>query len=148
MLEATKPTIVLSDKKSVTRFFHTKATPPSLWNACDCVLQFNFNEAHIGGSVNIAVDFLYRLELKITERIRFKIREDVKTTPIEVTTSSSDIEYEEQLFSTQTYGEDETEEQTFERKEQSRKNSKKGNRMSSTLGTILIEAKYKRVYKD
>ena len=32
--EAIKPTIVLTDKKSVTRFFQTMAIPPTLWNAC------------------------------------------------------------------------------------------------------------------
>ena len=89
--EATKPTIVLTDNKSVTRFFQTKAIPPSLRNACDYVLQFNFKIAHTAGSVNPAVDFLSRLELKVTERIRLKIREDVQTTPIEVTASSSDV---------------------------------------------------------
>ena len=36
--DATKPTIVLTDNKSVTRFFQTKAIPPALWNACDYVL--------------------------------------------------------------------------------------------------------------
>ena len=40
--EATKPTIVLTDNKSVTRFFQTKAIPPPPWNACDYVLKFNF----------------------------------------------------------------------------------------------------------
>ena len=40
--ETTKPTIVLTDNKSVTRFFQTKAIPPSLWNACDYVVQFKF----------------------------------------------------------------------------------------------------------
>ena len=60
--EATKPTIVLTDNKSVTRLFQTKAIPPSLWNACDYVLlQFNFKKAHITGSVNTAVDFVSRL---------------------------------------------------------------------------------------
>ena len=118
--EATKPTIVLTDNKSVTRFFQTKAIPPSLWNACDYVLQFNFKIAHIAGSVNTVADSLSRLELKVTERIRLKIREDVQTTPIEVTTSSSDVADEEQFFFMQTQGEDETEEQTLERKEQSR----------------------------
>ena len=33
--EATKPTIVLTDNKSVTRFFQIKAIPTVLWNACD-----------------------------------------------------------------------------------------------------------------
>ena len=84
--EATKPTIVLTDNKFVSRFFQTKAIPPALWNSCDFVLQFNFKIAHIAGSVNTAADFLSRLELKVTEKILLKIREDIQTTPIEVTT--------------------------------------------------------------
>ena len=119
--ETTKPTIVLTDNKSFTRFIQTKAVPPSLWNACDYVLQFNFKIAHIAGSVNTAADFLSRLELKVTERIRLKIREDVQTAPIEVTTSSSDVADEEQFFFTQTDCEVETDEQTLEREEKSRK---------------------------
>ena len=118
--EKTKPTIVLMNNKSVTRFFQTKAIPPSLWNACDYVLQFNFKVAHIAGSVNTAVDFLSRLELQVTERIRLKIREDVQTTPIEVTTSSSDVAHEEQFFFMHTDDQDETEEQILQRKAQSR----------------------------
>ena len=98
--EATKPTIILTDNKSVTHFFQTNAIPPALWNACDYVLQFNFRIAHLAGSVNTAADFLSRLELKVTEKIRLKIREDNRTTPIEVTTSSSDVANEEQLFFT------------------------------------------------
>ena len=75
--ETSKPTIVLTDNKSVTLFFLTKAIPPSLWNACDYVLQFNFKMAHIAGSVNTSAVFLSRLELKVTEKIYLKIREDV-----------------------------------------------------------------------
>ena len=122
--EATKPTIVLTDNKSVTRFFQTKAIPPALWNAGDYVLQFNFKIAHIAGSVNTAADFLSRLELKVTEKIRFKIREDIHTTPIEVTTSSSDVADEEQMFFTHADDGKESEEQTVERKKQSRQNAK------------------------
>ena len=122
--EATKPTIVLTDNKSVTRFFQTKAIPPALWNACDYVLQFNFKIAHIAGSVNTAADFLSRLELKVTEKIRLKIPEDIQTTPIEVTTSSSDVADEEQIFFTSADDAKESEEQTLERKEQSRQNAK------------------------
>ena len=118
--ETTKPTIFLSDNKSVTRFFQTKAILPILWNACDYVLQFNFKIAHIAGSVNTAADFLSRQELKVTERIRLKIREEVQTTPIEVTTSSSDVADEEQFFFTHTDDQDETEKQILQRKEQSR----------------------------
>ena len=44
---ATKPVIIKTDRKSVTRFFATKKIPPPLWNACDFVLQFNFTIAHM-----------------------------------------------------------------------------------------------------
>ena len=121
MWETSKPTIVLTDNKSVTRFFQTKAIPPSLWNACDYVLQFNFKIADIAGSIDTAADFLSRLELKFTEKIHLKIQKDVQTTPIEVSTSSSDVADEEQVFFTQTDGQDETEKQILQRKEQSQK---------------------------
>ena len=119
--EVSKPTIVLTDTKSVTRFFQTRAIPPSLWNACDYVLQFNFKIAYIGASVNRAADFPSRLELKVTGKIHPKIREVVQTTPIEVTTSSSDVADEKQFFFTQPDGQDETGEQIVQRKEQPQK---------------------------
>ena len=119
--EASAQTVVLTDIKSVTRFFQTKAIPPSFWNACDYMLQFIFKIAQTAGSVKTAADFLSRLELKIREKTRLKIREDVQITPIEVKTSSSDVAEEEQVFFTQVCGENETEEQILERKEQSRK---------------------------
>ena len=121
--ETLKPTIVLTDNKSVTRFFQTKAIAPSLWNACDYVLQFNFKKAHIAGSVNTVADFLSRLELKVIEKIHLKIREDVQANPIQVSTSSSDAADEEQYFFTQPDSQDETEEQILQRKEQSQKNA-------------------------
>ena len=137
--KATKPTIVLTDKKSVTRFFQTKAIPPALWNACDYVLQFNFKIAHVAGSVNTAADFLSRLELKVTEKTRLKVREDIQTTPIEVTTSSSDVADEEHVFFTQTDNDNEPAEQTLERKEQSRQNAKQwaANEESPALKTSV-----------
>ena len=88
------------------------------------MLQFNFKIAHIAGSVNTAADFFSRLELKLPGKIRFKIREDFQTTPIELTTSSSDVADEEQFFFTQEDKNDELEEQSLERKEQSRHNAK------------------------
>ena len=122
--EAIKRTIVLTDNKSVTRFFQTKAIPTALWNACDYVLQFSFKTAYIAGSVNTAPGFLSRLEFKVTEKIRLKIREDFHTTPIEVKTSSSDVADEEQFFFTHAGDSNESEEQTLERKERSRQNAK------------------------
>ena len=123
--------MVSTDNKSVTRFFQTKAIPPALWNACDYVLQFNFKIAHIAGSVNTAADFLSRLELKVTEKICLKIREDIHTTHIEVTTSSSNVADEEQFFFTHADNTNESEEQTVERKGRSRQNVKLGPRMKN-----------------
>ena len=142
--ETSKPTIVLTDNKSITRFFQTKAIPPSLWNASDYALQFNFTTAHIAGSVNTAADFLSRLELKVTEKIHLKIREFVQTTPIEVSTSSSDVADEERFFFTQTDSQDETEEKIIQGKEK----SQNGSRMGSKPGTTLNEANYQRIHKD
>ena len=85
------------------------------------MLQFNFKIAHIAGSVNTAADFLSRLELKVTEKIHLKIREDEQTTPIEVSTTSSDVADEEQFLFTQTDSRGKTEEQILQRKEQSQK---------------------------
>ena len=139
--DATEPTIVLTGNKSVTRFLQTKAIPTALWNACDYVLQFNFKKAHNAGSVNTAADFLSRLELKVTEKIRLKIREDIHTTPFEVTTSSSDVADEEQNFFTHADDGKESEEQTLERKEQSRQNAKRwaANEESPALKTSVKE---------
>ena len=137
--EATKRTFVLTDNKSVTRFFQRKAIPPALWNTCDYVLHFNFKIAHIAGSVNTAADFLSILELKVTEKIRLEIREDIQTTHIEVTTSSSDVADEEQFFFTHADDTNESEEQTLERKEHSRRNAKHwaANEESPTLRTSV-----------
>ena len=85
------------------------------------MLQFNFKLANIAGSVNTAVDFFSRLELKVTENIRLKFREAAQTTPIEVTTSSSDVADEEHFYFNHADGENETEVQLFERNEKSRK---------------------------
>ena len=139
--EATKPTIVLTDNKSVTRFFQTKAIPPALWNVCDYVLQFNFKIAHIAGSVNTAADFLSRFELKVTEKIRLKIREEIQTTPIEVTTSSSDVAEEEQFFFQHADDSNESQEQPLERKKQSKQNAKQwaANQESLVLKTSVNE---------
>ena len=80
--EATKPTIVLTDNKSVTRFFQTKAIPPALWNACDYVLQFNFKIAQIAGSVNTAADSLSpSLNLKSRRRYVSKLGKISKQHP-------------------------------------------------------------------
>ena len=142
--EASKPTIVFTDKSSVTPFFKSKAIPPSLWNACEYLQQLNFRIAQIAGSVNASVDFLSRLEMKVTEKFRLRIREDVQTRPIEVTRSCSDVEDKKKFFFTHRWWK-------WDRKTnpwKERAISEKGNRMGSTWGAIFNEAKFKRLHKD
>ena len=113
-----KPVIILTDNKSVTRFFQTKIIPPPLWNACDFVIQFNFTIAHITGKNNTAADYLSRMEKDPTEKLVLKIRADVETQPIEVNVQSAGVSEEEQVFFTEE--DNETEEQIWERKRQSK----------------------------
>ena len=103
--------------------FQTKAIPPALWIAFEYVLQYTIKIAHIAGSVNTAADFLSSLEPNVMERMRMKIWEDIQKTPIELTTSSSDVADEEQFFFTQADNKDESEKQTPEGKKQSRQNA-------------------------
>ena len=69
---ATKPVIIMTDSKLVTRFFQTKMIPPPFWNACDFVLQINFTIAHILVKMNTAAEFLSRLEMDPNEKNKFK----------------------------------------------------------------------------
>ena len=118
--ESTKPVVVLTDNKSVTRFFQTKIIPPALWNACDFVLQFRFTIAHVPGKMNTAADFLSRLDLHPKEKVHLTIRDDITTTPIQVNIQSSDVAEEEQFFFMPD-DDTETEEQIWERKLRARK---------------------------
>ena len=117
---STKPVIVLTDNKSVTRFFQTKIRPPALWNACDFVLQFNFTIAHVPGRMNTAADFLSRLDLDPKEKVQLLIRDDIQTAPIEVHIQSSNVAEEEQFYFLPD-DDIETEEQIWERKQRARK---------------------------
>ena len=117
---ATKPVIIMTDSKSVTRFFQTKMIPPPLWNACDFVLQFNFTIAHIPGKMNTAADFLSRLEMDPNEKIILKIREDIPTKPIEVNIESTGIAQEEEVFFDPTDQQETTENELWKRKEEVR----------------------------
>ena len=85
-------------------------------SACDYVLQYIFKIPHIAGSVNTAADYVSKLELKVTEKIHFKIREGFQTTPIEVTTSSPGFVDEEQFFFIQADSANKSEQQTPEQK--------------------------------
>ena len=86
-----KPVIILTDNKWVTQFFQTKIIPPSLWNACDHVIQFNFTIAHIPGKNNTAADYLSRREISPKEKLILRIRDDIPTTPIDIHVQSAGV---------------------------------------------------------
>ena len=117
---ATKPVIIMTDRKSVTRFFQTKRIPPRLRSACNFVLQFNFTIARIPGKMNTAADFLSRLEMDPNEKILLKIREHIPTKPIEVNIESTGIAQEEPVFVDTTDQEQTTEKEIWTRKEKAR----------------------------
>ena len=117
---ATKPVNIMTDSKSVTRFFQTKMIPPPLRNACNFVLQFNFTIAHIPGKMNTAADFLSRLEIDPNEKIISKIREDIPTKPIELNIESTGIAQEEPDFFDPTDQQETTEKEFWSRKEEAR----------------------------
>ena len=77
----------------------------------------------------------------MTGKVRLKIREDIQTTPIEVTTSSSDAADEKQFFFTQTDKNNESEGQTLEQKEQSKQNAEQwvANEEPLSLKTFVKE---------
>ena len=72
--------------------------------------------AQNAGSINTAADFFSRLELKVTHMIRVKIPEDIKPTPIDLTTYSLDVADEQQFFIIQAHNKDKSVEQTLEQK--------------------------------
>ena len=72
--------------------------PPTLWNACDYVLQYNFVIAHAAGSMNTAADFLSKTEVDPQEKLEMTIRNDIHTKAIEVNIQSSGIVEEEQIY--------------------------------------------------
>ena len=136
--ETTLPTLVLTDNRSVTRFFQTKTTPPAIWNACDYVLQFKFRIMHVAGSQNTAADFLSRLELKPKEKVQLKLRDDIITAPIEVNLQSTDVADEEQLFFLSDE-EEESEQETFARKALSKQRAV-DEKEQQNLSTEITEA--------
>ena len=71
----------------------------------------------------MAVDFLSRLELKVTEKIRLKIG-DTHTTPIEVKIFSSDVADEENFLFTQSDTETQSKEQTLQQRRQFQQDAK------------------------
>ena len=78
----TKPVIIMTDSKSVTRFSQTKMITAFTCNTCDFVLLVNFPNAHIPGKKNTDADFLSRSEKDPNEKIFLKSRENIPTKTI------------------------------------------------------------------
>ena len=135
-----KSVIILTDNKSVTRFFQTKIILPTPWNACDNVMQFNFTKAHIPGKNNTAADYLSRLEISPKEKLILRIREDISITPIELNVQSAGVTEEKQIFYTD--DDEGTEEQIWKRKQDAR------SKPSNELPGILLEklSKHDSIY--
>ena len=89
------------------------------------MLQSYFKIAHFAGSVNTTAEFLSRIKLKVTKKVHLKIREDIQTTPIEVTVTSSDVSDEKHIFS-EADKEKKSEAGTLQQQEQSRQDPKEG----------------------
>ena len=87
-----------------------------------------------------AADYLSRMEMDPTEKLVLKIRADVETQPIEVNVQSTGVSEEEQVFFTEE--DNETEEQIWERKKQ----SKAGLKVAETV--IQIDAISENVIEE
>ena len=56
---------------------------------------------HVAGTQNTAANFLSRIDLNPKERVELKIKNDITIRPIQVNQQSTDVAYEEQVFSFQ-----------------------------------------------
>ena len=79
-----KPTIVMTDNKSLTRFFQSKRLPPKLWNYCDQALQFNFVLADVPVVENPAADYRSRLNINPKDRIHLKLHDEIPVFKVEM----------------------------------------------------------------
>ena len=73
-----KPIIVLTDNKSLTRFFQAKTLPAPMLNCIDRILAFKWVIGHIQGKVNLAADYISRANLDPAEKLKLKIGERIK----------------------------------------------------------------------
>ena len=94
-----KPSIIMTDNKSVKRVFQTKKITPPFWNACDFVLQFKFVSAHNLGKKNTAAAFLSRPESGPNEKVPLKIQ-DIIVKPLGVNIEPTGIALDQPVFKT------------------------------------------------
>ena len=78
------PIIVLTDNKSVSRFFQAKRLPTNIWNAVDYVLSVRFMLGHIPGKANAAADYLSRIHVNPATKFKLKIDNKVPIENIDI----------------------------------------------------------------
>ena len=86
MWGATKPVLLLTDKRSLTQFFQSKSIHPSLWSCLDRVLSFNIILAHLPGKANSAADFHSRMQTDPNLTLEIKLTDQVPVHEIEIAT--------------------------------------------------------------
>ena len=82
--ESTKPVLVLTDNRSLTRLFQAKTIPSSLWTCIDHVLNFNFILGHIPGKSNLAADYLSRTYINPETKLQLKIQSKLPVCDVDV----------------------------------------------------------------
>ena len=87
-----KPVLILTDNRSVTRFFQTKIIPPTLWKAIDHVLSFNIILGHITGKANLAADYLSRIHIKPKEKLELRVNSRVPPHETEINTTADTLD--------------------------------------------------------
>ena len=85
---ATKPVLILIDKRSSTQFFQSKSIHLSLWNCLDRLLSFNIVLAHIPGKANSAVHFHSRMQTDLNLTLKEKLTDHVPIRESEVETEA------------------------------------------------------------
>ena len=72
-----KKVLVLTDNKSLARFFHSKMIPAPLWNFLDRLMSHRFVLGHIPGRANAAADYLSRMQLDPGMKIKLRMSESI-----------------------------------------------------------------------
>ena len=87
-----KPIFVLTDNKSVTRFFQVKRLTDKFWNAVDYVLSFNFVLGCIPGKANAAAGYLSRVHINPAAKMKLKLEDQIPLhkTQIDVLSNTPD----------------------------------------------------------
>ena len=80
----TSQLFLLTDNKSVTKFFQVKFVTGNLWNAVDYILSFNFVIGHIPGKANGAANCFSRIILNPATKMRLNLENQIPVRKIDI----------------------------------------------------------------